>query len=550
MADIKDIKAQRDRFLAFSFASADLLLEVSEAGLVTYALGAGISIAGLSENKLLGRPWLELFSSKDQPKLTRLRGRAQTGQRCGPLQVHMEGAGDAGGGRTVIVTGMKMPGSDSLYLTVGFMSELMSRMAHMLEQQESFSLLDKDSFLYVAREALDIAKSMGQEVDMTLLDIPETQSVRERLGEEWWGKFTDTLTDVLGASSVDGQSAAMLKDGRYSVIHDRSISSEQLRAQLEALAREQDPEGQGVTVESKTVSADLKHLSEREATKALIYTINEFDRNGTALGIDTLNSSFKTYVTTNAHKIQQFKTMVDQLNFDLHFQPIVDLDTLECGHFEMLARFKGEMSTQEWIVFGEDIGMAADFDIAVCERAINYLLYKSQGRRTQFAINLSGQSMQNEQFFKTLLAKLALSKELSDRLLFEITESTNIQNLEMVNNFIRVLQGKGYKVCLDDFGAGSASFQYLHALHVDYVKIDGQYTRKIMSSERDLIMVKNLTRMCNDLRITVIAEQIEKPDQYRIMRELGVPMGQGYLFGKATSKPEYVPANVALWENA
>ena len=94
-------------------------------------------------------------------------------------------------------------------------------------------------------------------------------------------------------------------------------------------------------------------------------------------------------------------------------------------------------------------------------------------------------------------------------------------------------------MCLDDFGAGSASFQYLHRLHVDYVKIDGSYTRKILTSERDAIMVKNLTQMCRDLNIDVIAEMIEQEAQSERMQDLGVQYGQGYLFGKATPKPEY-----------
>ena len=123
--------------------------------------------------------------------------------------------------------------------------------------------------------------------------------------------------------------------------------------------------------------------------------------------------------------------------------------------------------------------------------------------------------------------------------MFEITESTTIQDLDMVNHFIRILQDEGYKVCLDDFGAGSASFQYLHQLNVDYVKIDGSYTRKLLSSERDAIMLKNLSQMCMDLNIKVIAEMVEQEEQAERLRNMGIGYGQGYLFGKAKPSPEY-----------
>jgi EAL domain-containing protein (putative c-di-GMP-specific phosphodiesterase class I) len=399
--------------------------------------------------------------------------------------------------------------------------------------------MDKDTFLSAAKEALDLARSLGQELDLTLIDIDNLGEIKKRLGEEQWESFSVAITHLLNARSVDGQAAALIKEGHYSVIHDRTISSDTLRDEIARLAVTSDPDGTGFEVETKTISADLSTLSDRDTTKALIYTINEFERKGTSLSIENLNSGFKAYVSANAQKIVQFKTMVEQLNFDLNFHPIVDLDTGEASHFEMLSRFKGQESTQEWIIFGEDIGMAADFDIAVCERAINYLLYKSQGRRTKFAINLSGQSIQNEQFFKTLHAKLMLNKALSERMIFEITESTTIQDLDMVNHFIQILQNDGYKVCLDDFGAGSASFQYLHRLHVDYVKIDGSYTKKILTSDREGIMVKNLAQMCRDLNIKVIAEKIEDTAQADRMRSYGVRYGQGFLFSKPLTKPEY-----------
>jgi EAL domain-containing protein (putative c-di-GMP-specific phosphodiesterase class I) len=536
MSDDK-LKQQRDRFLAFSFASADLFIEVEPDGLISYSLGAARSLTGANETNIKGQQWLELFAQEDRATVNEMRNKAKMGQRCGPYLIKL--AESIGGGRQAIVTGITMPSDPKFYLTIGFTNVLMAKYAQEVRAVEEHALLDKDTFLYAAREALDMARSLGQDLDLTLLDIDNIGDIKQRLGDEKWQKFSDSITHLLNSKSADGQAAAEIKEGRYSIIHDSSVNADSLKEEIVRLSRETDPGGAEFVVGSKTVSADLSSLSERDTTKALIYTINEFERKGTSMTIETLNGGFKNYVSTNAQKIVQFKTMVEQLNFDLHFQPIVSLETRDVKHFEMLSRFKGNESTQEWIVFGEDIGMAADFDIAVCERAINYLLYKSQGRRTKFAVNLSGQSIQNEQFFKTLHAKLSMNKELSDRLMFEITESTTVTDLEMVNHFIGILQEDGYKVCLDDFGAGSASFQYLHRLHVDYVKIDGSYTRKILTSERDAIMVKNLTQMCRDLNIDVIAEMIEQESQSRRMQELGVQFGQGYLFGKATPKPEY-----------
>ncbi len=506
---------------------------------MSFATGAAKSLTGIDYSALIGCSWTDMFSKSDRATLVGMRKRARDGERCGPLQVKMDD--ELGNGREIILTGIKMPDNDSFYVTASFPNELMMKLAGVTRQQEEMELLDKDSFLHAATEAFDMARSMGEDIDITLLDIPKTQQVKEKLGDELWGKFTASVTEILGENSIDGMAAAQIQDGRYSVIHDKDIDSDTLRNQLSELSKETDPEGEGFEVTSKIVSADLASLSERETTKALIYTINEFERKGTTLSIETLNSGFKAYVSANAQKIHQLKTVIEQLNFDIEFQPIVDMKKMELSHFEILSRFREEGSTQEWIVFGEDIGMAADFDIAVCERVINYLLYKAANNRMKFAMNLSGQSMQNEQFFKTLVAKLDLHSELAQRMVFEITESTTIQELDMVNHFIETLQGKGYKMCLDDFGAGAASFQSLQKLHVDYVKIDGQYTRKILTSHRDQVLVKNLTQMCTDLNIGVIAEQMEQEEQTEQMKGLGITYGQGYYFGYPTAAPEFNP---------
>ena len=534
-----NIKQQRDRFLAFSFASADLFLEVDEKGIVDFALGAAQTLTGINDKSLIGQNWLDIFSNQDRHILIKMHSRARDAERCGPYLVTLDET--LGNGQRAILTAIKMPGQDKLYITLGFSNAMMVQLSGEMLARDEYELLDKDHFLIAAKDAIDVARTMGQDLDMTLLDIENIAEIKDKMGDEWWGNFRSAVTELLCSHSADGQSAAEIDIGRYSIIHDKSITTDSLLNQLTALAQQQAPDEENFEIKSKTVQADIQSLSERETSKALVYTINEFERKGTTLNIETLNSGFKAYVTANAHKIQQFKTKVEQLSFDFHYQPIVDIETLEVSHYEMLARFKDQGSTQEWVIFGEDIGMAADLDIAVCERAINYLLYKSQGRNTKFAINLSGQSMQNEQFFKTLIAKLDLHQHLAKRIIFEITESTTIKELDLVNNFIKVLQDRGFKVCLDDFGAGSASFQYLQKLHVDYLKIDGQYTRKLLTSQRDAVMVKNLARMCQDLGITAIAEVVESPEQAALIKEMGIPLAQGFLYSKPLLKPDFDP---------
>jgi len=536
-ADQQDLKAQRDRFLAFSFASADLFIEVSEEGKIIYALGASKSMMGFDDKEIIGKKWLELVSVYDQAQLLHLYENSKHGKRCGPLLIELN---DMISKRKAIFTGIKMPGSNRFYITLGLGNLLMGKIAGSMGKTMNGELLNREVFIEQAKETLEMARSLGQNVDMTLFDFAPTDDDKKRLGDKNWNTMLESMAFFLQSQSVDGQAAAQIANGRYSIIHERDVDSEAIKQKLEALTQQSDPTGQGIAIQAKTISSDLSALDEKNAARALVYTINEFERKGTKLTIENLNSGFTDYAKANAEKIKEFQALIQRLDFALFFQPIVNLKTMEVSHYEMLSRFnRGD--TMEWIMFGEDIGMAAEFDIAASERAVNHITFKAGGSRTKFSLNISGQSIEDEVFFQKLEEKLAKGQNLHERLMFEITESSHIKDLDTVNHFIKKLQKKGYKVALDDFGAGSASFEYLQKLHVDMVKIDGKYIRKLLSSQRDAAMVKNITQLCKDLKVEVVAEYVEDQAQSDLLKEMGVEYGQGYFFGKAESAPSFVP---------
>ncbi len=532
----KAIKEQRDRFIAFAFASADMFIEVSGSGVITFAMGAVRGLTGIDEKEIIGKTWHDMVSDYDRNLIDTTESRAKPGLRCGPLLIHLS---KELAGRRAIYTGIKMPGNDGFYVTLGLSNAIMSKISEALRPDDQ-EVLDVDNFTEAAREAIIQAKLSDQDIAVTLLDFAPTEADRRRFGEENWGKFRDMISRALVSQSYDGYTAGEIAEGRYSLLHGKDVSADELRKQISEFAQETDPTGEGVDVQSKTIDANLSSMSERNASRAIVYTIHEFERKGTNLTIETLNSGFDAYVSANAQKIKEFQNFIEQSSFNLHFQPIVDFEKDEVSHYEMLCRFE-HGDTQEWVMFGEDIGLAPEFDIAVCQRAISYINFKSGGTRTKFSINVSGQSIEDDNFFEKLTNMLKPHPDLPERLMFEITESSHIQDLRKVGVFVDQLRDKGFKVALDDFGAGTASFQYLQELNVDYVKIDGKYTRKIMTSQRDVAMVKNLAQMCMDLDIQVIAEFVEELEQIELLKSLGIQYGQGYYFSKPTSQPGYTP---------
>ena len=100
-----------------------------------------------------------------------------------------------------------------------------------------------------------------------------------------------------------------------------------------------------------------------------------------------------------------------------------------------------------------------------------------------------------------------------------------------MNNLIQSLRAASHVVCLDDFGAGAAAFQYLRALEVDVVKIDGVYVREALTKPRGKAFLKAMVGLCRDLDIAVVAEMVEDEKTVTFVRECGVQFAQGHLFG-------------------
>jgi EAL domain-containing protein (putative c-di-GMP-specific phosphodiesterase class I) len=133
---------------------------------------------------------------------------------------------------------------------------------------------------------------------------------------------------------------------------------------------------------------------------------------------------------------------------------------------------------------------------------------------------------------KDLMALLDEFSDAREHILFEVTESAKLHDLEEANRIIQTLRQAGHIVCLDDFGAGAAAFQYLSALDVDVVKIDGAYVIDAIKNRRHRALLKAMASMCRELDIKTVAEMIEDEEAAELVRECGIDYGQGYLFGR------------------
>ncbi|MGE0254860.1 MAG: EAL domain-containing protein [Alphaproteobacteria bacterium] len=532
---VSQLRAERDRFVALAFTSADILLEIGEGAMIAFAAGATKAFVGRTADALVGTCFLDCVAKADRAVVERLLRNARRGTRIDNVAVRLVGA--TGETPPLALSGFHMR-------ELGGHTYLSLRMAPVprvievdsVGRMPDSTVLDKASFASAATRAVEDARASGEDSRLTLLDLDNFVELRDRLGEDSRQELAQTIGATLRASSLRGDTAAQLSDEKFSLVHRIDLDVKALVREIETLARAADPAGHGISVAEQTIDVDTAQLSEQDAVKALVYTINRYcDTTPEAFSFRSLTESLSVLADETVEKMGAYGKLIEAANFDVAFQPICDLLTGQPHHFEALVRFDKKLgaSPYEFVTFAEEVGLICDFDLAMCRKVLEWLRgANGAGYKYMVAVNMSGRSLSTPSFVEALLAMLRGAGTARDNILFEITESAKLDNLPEANNVIQGLRNAGHIVCLDDFGAGVSAFQYLSALHIDVVKIDGGYVHNAIRNVRGKALLKAMAGMCRDLSITTIAEMIEREEVARLVRECGIEYGQGYLYGK------------------
>ncbi|MCK5897519.1 MAG: EAL domain-containing protein [Methylococcales bacterium] len=223
--------------------------------------------------------------------------------------------------------------------------------------------------------------------------------------------------------------------------------------------------------------------------------------------------------------------------FELFYQPILEIKTNTITHYECLIRMKGEQGQlimpDEFIGVAEKVGIIDKIDRWVIKAAIQqHIKLRERGEDYKISINLSGLSFNDTSIFETISEQLNHDNVDPQRIIFEITETSAVSNFLAAQCLIDKIKKLGCAFALDDFGVGFSSFYYLKHLSADYVKIDGAFIRQIDKNSEDRIFTKALTEVSQALGKKVIAEFVENEAILAILKDFGIEYAQGYLIGK------------------
>lgn len=155
------------------------------------------------------------------------------------------------------------------------------------------------------------------------------------------------------------------------------------------------------------------------------------------------------------------------------------------------------------------------------------------------SINMSARSIGYPRWSRVLRRGISAGPTIAERLILEITESSAMMVPELVIAFMEEWQRKGIAFALDDFGSGYTAIRYFKDFFFDILKIDGAFVRNIDKDPDNAALTAALLSIGKHFQMFTVAEMVERPEEARVLQQLGVDCLQGYLFGAATLKPDF-----------
>lgn len=504
------------RFVAFTFAASEMVVEVSAAGHITYASGAFRSRLGATPESFVGKPPTEMVAPCDQDAMAMALVLLQERGRLLPCIVRLANASRS----AAVMAGLKLtPDNRESAVCVTF--GLPPAPAALVSQATTAHRI------LVAAQARMPPPNQG--TGRAPADPPGQLALLEITAGD--RQALTTVLEEIAPHAITSE----LAPGRYGVLNPAGEDVSDTVLMLEAALQRRD---RHVVMASRQVSLADQGLTTIQATQALRQALATFAKDGTA-GTDKagFQGGLAGYVDNAMLQAASLRRAIAQQDFSILYQPIVALDTRRLHHYEALLRPQRGMSSrspQEFVALVETVGLADELDMAVaaivCEDA--------DRAGASIAVNISGHSIQNPAFRDGLLALFQNSRAAREgRMLVEMTETAQVDAMDEVAETARRLRGLGVKFCIDDFGAGTADIRLLRAAPTDIVKLDGSFVPGIIGGGRERAFVTGMVEIAGAAGAMVVAERVETEAEAEAVAAIGAHFGQGWLFGRPAPLP-------------
>ena len=271
-----------------------------------------------------------------------------------------------------------------------------------------------------------------------------------------------------------------------------------------------------------------------------MYQAKRDDRNRAFL----YNTSLNHTITRRVQIENELHNAIANNEFELHYQPIYNLNEQRFTKAEVLLRWKNKklnnISPAEFIPIIEDVGMITTVGRWVIEQAISQMdAWKNTPLKDiVISINVSAKQLSDESFTKDLNKIIFHHQIPPHKVLFEITESFLLLQ-EKVTATLGDLHNVGVKIAIDDFGTGYSNLSYLNKLHINSLKIDKSFIDQIETTHFDDSVLLAIIAIAKRMKFKIIAEGVETKKQLDFLEKNNCDEIQGYYYSKPLSKPDF-----------
>ncbi len=441
----------------------------------------------------------------------------------------------------------------------------LKKVSEELEYQAGHDVLTGLANRRVLNEAIDESvKSLqieGSGHTLCILDLDQFKAVNDACGHAGGDELLRRVAYLLQSLTRSGDLVARLGGDEFAVLlyecagDDALEIMERIRAQIEQLEFNWSGQTYRIGVSIGAVAIDLSNPEITlllEQADAACYAAKENGRNRVHF-VTRSDAELKARRGEMAW-VQRIHEAMKREEFELVSQVILPLqDTSLPSRSEILLRLR-DQTTNELIPPGaflpaaERYGLTPKLDAWVVQRLIRHLKETPAllDQTRSFWLNLSGNSLGDPNFSRSLTAMIKESGLPRGTLNFEITETAVIKNISSAMHLMSDLKALGCAFALDDFGSGVSSFGYLKSLPVDYIKIDGMFVRDILEDRVDRIFVKSIIDIAATMDIQTVGEFVENDAIAALLEELGADYGQGYALGRPEPLELPVSLRVAL----
>ncbi len=533
---------------ALTDALDDAVISIDRQGTIRYMNQRAEQLTGWRGQAARGNTLFDIFHVYPQlPLQQALEKTLETGKRY-LLSVNFEGRGQSKSDVTSLAISLSashlhehINGAVLIFNDKSHNESLSQQLFWQTYHDNLTGLVNRHEF---ERHLEHIVRSVQEEQSehaLAYIDIDQFKIINDSCGYEGGDKLLKQLTKILQERVVSGDLIARLGGDEFGVLfHHCDIQI--ARARLERIREGIQEHSFQCHDQYYDCTASIGFVAIDEQSKNASQVLSAADvacytAKNEGLGHVVVVQGKAQILEKRYDEVSWVSRITDAINdcrLALYQQSIVPLQTQDsAGHAEILLRMRDQdgrlIPPSLFLPAAERYQLMLKIDKWVIQTAFRTMLDKMD---KHYAINLSGQSLGDEQFLSFVLAQFDSFPINPQHLCFEITETATIANLDIAGHFISTLKQRGCLFSLDDFGTGLSSYAYLKQLPVDFLKIDGSFVRNIVDEPVNQAMVKSINEIAHTLNLETIAEYVEDQATLEYVRNLGVDYAQGYAIGQ------------------